>query len=154
MSTPPGFAPSARFGPFVVDFRAGELLKNGRRIRLQDQPLQVLALLLEHPGETVTREELHQKLCPNDTFVDFDHGLNNAINRLRETLCDSADRPRYIETLPRRGYRFVASVELISPAAAPAPGEVLSETAAGLEPSGGALQQTSNERGKSSCPSP
>jgi TolB-like protein/DNA-binding winged helix-turn-helix (wHTH) protein/Tfp pilus assembly protein PilF len=111
MSTPSGFAPSARFGPFVVDFRAGELLKNGRKVRLQDQPLQVLALLMQHPGETVTREELHQKLWPNDTFVDFDHGLNNAINRLRETLCDSAENPRYIETLPRRGYRFISQVE-------------------------------------------
>src|SRR5260370_8927236 len=111
MSTPPGFAPSARFGPFVVDFRAGELLKNGGRIGLQDQLRQVLALLLEHPGETLTREELHKKLWPNDTFVDFDHGLNNAINRLRETLCDSAENPRYIETLPRRGYRFISAIE-------------------------------------------
>src|SRR6266852_6775912 len=146
MSTPPGFAPSARFGPFVVDFRAGELLKNGRRIRLQDQPLQVLALLLEHPGETITREELHQKLWPNDTFVDFDHGLNNAINRLRETLCDSAENPRYIETLPRRGYRFVASVEPILPVATLKRAGVPSEIAAGVAPSEGAPQQTSNER--------
>ncbi len=97
-----------RFGPFEVDFRAGELLKNGRRIRLQDQPLQVLAMLLEKPGEVVTREELRKRLWPEDTFVDFDHGLNNAINRLREALNDSADAPRFIETLPRRGYRFVA----------------------------------------------
>ncbi len=87
-----GSVQSARFGPFAVDFRAGELLKNGRRIRLQDQPLQVLALLLEHPGETITREELHQKLWPNDTFVDFDHGLNNAINRLRELSIHFANR--------------------------------------------------------------
>ena len=111
MPIPSTSIPPARFGSFEVDFRAGELLKNGRRIRLQDQPLQVLALLLEHPGETVTREELHQKLWPNDTFVDFDHGLNNAINRLRETLCDSPENPRYIETLPRRGYRFISRVE-------------------------------------------
>jgi TolB-like protein/DNA-binding winged helix-turn-helix (wHTH) protein/Tfp pilus assembly protein PilF len=111
MPIPSTSIPPARFGPFEVDFRAGELLKNGRRIRLQDQPLQVLALLLEHPGETVTREELHQKLWPNDTFVDFDHGVNNAINRLRETLCDSPENPRYIETLPRRGYRFISRVE-------------------------------------------
>lgn len=101
----------ARFGPFEVDFRAGELCKNGRKIRLQDQPLQVLALLLEQPGEVVTREELQQKLWPTDTFVDFDHGLNNAINRLRDALNDSAEAPRFIETLPRRGYRFVAGVD-------------------------------------------
>ena len=106
-----GSAQSARFGPFEVDFRAGELLKNGRRIRLQDQPLQVLAMLLEHPGNVVTRDKFRQKLWPNDTFVDFDHGLNNAINRLREALCDSAETPRFIETLPRRGYRFIGRVE-------------------------------------------
>src|SRR5215467_5212154 len=102
----------ARFGTFRVDFRAGELLKNGRKIRLQDQPLQVLALLIEKPGEVVTREQLRQKLWPDDTFVDFDHGLNNAINRLREALNDSAEEPRFIETLPRRGYRFVAKVDV------------------------------------------
>jgi len=105
-----------RFGPFEVDFRAGELLKNGRRIRLQDQPLQVLAMLLEKPGEVVTREELRKRLWPEDTFVDFDHGLNNAINRLREALNDSADTPRFIETLPRRGYRFIAEVTSDAPA--------------------------------------
>lgn len=110
MSNPSESAGLARFGPFEVDFRAGKLLKNGRRIRLQDQPLQVLAILLEKPGEVVTREELRQRLWPGDTFVDFDHGLNNAINRLREALNDSADAPRFIETLPRRGYRFIAQV--------------------------------------------
>jgi TolB-like protein/DNA-binding winged helix-turn-helix (wHTH) protein len=111
-----GFIRQARFGPFEVDFRAGELHKNGRKIRLQDQPLQVLALLLEQPGEVVTREELQQKLWPTDTFVDFDHGLNNAINKLRDALNDSADAPRFIETLPRRGYRFVAEVRSDTPA--------------------------------------
>jgi TolB-like protein/DNA-binding winged helix-turn-helix (wHTH) protein/Tfp pilus assembly protein PilF len=105
-----------RFGPFEVDFHAGELLKNGRRIRLQDQPLQVLAMLLEKPGEVVTREELRQRLWPADTFVDFDHGLNNAINRLREALNDSADARRFIETLPRRGYRFIAELSSVTPA--------------------------------------
>jgi TolB-like protein/DNA-binding winged helix-turn-helix (wHTH) protein len=105
-----------RFGPFEVDFRAGELLKNGRRIRLQDQPLQVLAMLLEKPGAVVTREEVRKRLWPGDTFVDFDHGLNNAINRLREALNDSADTPRFIETLPRRGYRFIADVRSETPA--------------------------------------
>src|SRR5262245_8574388 len=100
----------AHFGVYEVDFRAGELLKNNRRIRLQDQPLRVLAMLLEKAGDVVTRHELRQKLWPDDTFVDFDHGLNNAINRLREALNDSAERPRFIETLPRRGYRFIAPV--------------------------------------------
>src|SRR6266481_4275216 len=111
MPYPNGCAQSARFGLFEVDFRAGELLKNGRRIRLQDQPLQVLAMLLEHTGNVVTRDEFRQKLWPNDTFVDFDHGLNNAINRLRDALNDSAEAPRFIETLPRRGYRFISQVE-------------------------------------------
>jgi TolB-like protein/DNA-binding winged helix-turn-helix (wHTH) protein/Tfp pilus assembly protein PilF len=115
-----GFMRQARFGPFEVDFRAGELHKNGRKIRLQDQPLQVLALLLEQPGEVVTREELQQKLWPMDTFVDFDHGLNNAINKLRDALNDSAEAPRFIETLPRRGYRFAAGVDKQESAALPA----------------------------------
>ena len=110
MPSPSGAPRKARFGPYEVDFRAGELLKNGRKIRLQDQPLQVLALLLENPGDVVTREELRQKLWPGDTFGGFDHGLNNAINRLREALNDSADMARFIETLPRRGYRFVGEV--------------------------------------------
>ena len=111
------------FGPFEIDVRAGELRKQGRRIRLQDQPLQVLAELLAHPGEMVTRDELRQKLWPADTFVDFDHGLNNAINRLREALGDSADHPTYIETIPRRGYRFIGTIERaagVVPEASPA----------------------------------
>src|SRR5260370_15324672 len=110
VSSPSMSLPVDRFWPFEVDFREGELLKNGRRIRLQDQPLQVLAMLLEHPGNVVTRDEFRQKLWPNDTFVDFDHGLNNAINRLRDALNDSTEAPRFIETLPRRGYRFIAEV--------------------------------------------
>jgi DNA-binding winged helix-turn-helix (wHTH) protein/tetratricopeptide (TPR) repeat protein len=105
---------SASFGSFEVDFRAGELSKQGRRIRLQDQPLHVLSALLEHPGQVVTREELRQRLWPGDTFVDFDHGLNNAINRLRDVLGDSAETPTYIETIPRRGYRFIAPVQTAS----------------------------------------
>ncbi len=103
-------AARARFGPFELDRRSGELLKFGRKIRLQDQPFQILCLLLEQPGEVVTREQLQQKLWPADTYVDFEHGLNNAIKRLREALGDSADKPRYIETLPRRGYRFIAKL--------------------------------------------
>jgi len=100
-----------RFGAFEVDLRSGEVHKHGIRLKLQDQPFQVLALLLEHPGEVVTREELHQKLWAADTFVDFDTGLNSAIKKLRDVLGDSAEEPRYIETLPRRGYRFIAPVE-------------------------------------------
>jgi len=98
-----------------MDLRAGELRKHGVRIRLQTQPFQILGMLLERPGEVVTREELRHALWPGDTFVDFDHGLNNAINRLRETLGDSAESPRFLETLPRRGYRFIAAVESIAP---------------------------------------
>ena len=100
-----------RFGTFEVDSRAGEVYKHGLRLKLQDQPFQVLAVLLEHPGDVVTREELRQKLWPADTFVDFDTGLNSAIKKLRDALGDSAEEPRYIETLPRRGYRFIAQVE-------------------------------------------
>src|SRR6266852_9342444 len=110
-----------RFGGFEVDLRSGELHKQGIKIKLHDQPFQVLAMLLEHPGELVTREQLHQKLWPADTFVDFDVGLNSAIKRLRDALGDSAESPRYIETLPRRGYRFIASVEDNIPAIAPGP---------------------------------
>src|SRR6202161_2400139 len=100
-----------RFGVFELDLAAGELRKNGAKLRLQEQPFQVLALLLERAGDVVKREELRQKLWPADTFVDFDHSLNTAVNKLRETLGDSASSPRYIETLARRGYRFIAPVE-------------------------------------------
>jgi cholera toxin transcriptional activator len=100
-----------RFGVFEIDLAAGELRKNGAKLRLQEQPFQVLALLLERAGDLVTREELRQKLWPADTFVDFDHSLNTAVNKLRETLGDSASSPRYIETLARRGYRFIAPLE-------------------------------------------
>jgi TolB-like protein len=98
-----------RFGSFELDLQAGELRSNGDRIRLQDQPLKLLATLLERPGQVVTREELRNKLWPSDTFVDFDHSLNKAINKLREALGDSAEAPRFIETLPKRGYRFLVS---------------------------------------------
>jgi TolB-like protein/DNA-binding winged helix-turn-helix (wHTH) protein len=99
-----------RFDAFVLDLRAGELRKHGIRIKLQDQPFQILQILLEHPADVVTRDELQQRLWPADTFVDFEHGLYNAIQRLREALGDSAETPRYIETLSRRGYRFIAPV--------------------------------------------
>ena len=99
------------FGVFEADPRSGELRKHGMRVRLQGQPFQVLAMLLEHPGEVVTREELQKKLWPADTFVDFDQGLNKAINKLREALGDSAETPRFVETVARRGYRFLAEVK-------------------------------------------
>jgi TolB-like protein/DNA-binding winged helix-turn-helix (wHTH) protein/Flp pilus assembly protein TadD len=102
-----------RFGTYVVDFRSDELFKHGIRIKLQDQPFQILAILLETPGELVSREKLRRKLWSDDTFVDFDAGLNAAVRKLRDVLNDSADEPRYIETLPRHGYRFIASVEAI-----------------------------------------
>ena len=101
-----------RFGVFDLDLRAGELRKHGLRVRLQEQPFQVLAMLLEHPGEVVTREEVQKRLWPADTFVDFDHGVNKAINKIREALGDSAQSPRFVETVARRGYRFLAEVEV------------------------------------------
>jgi len=101
----------ARFGVFELDLGTGELRKGGVKLRLQGQPIQVLTLLLERAGEVVTREELRQKLWATDTFVDFDHSLNTAINKVREALGDSASSPRYVETLARRGYRFIAPVQ-------------------------------------------
>src|ERR1700740_3338363 len=101
-----------RFGVFELDLRAGELRKHGLGVRLQEPPCKVRATLLEHPGEVVTREELQKKLWPADTFVDFDHGLNKAINKIREALSDSADSPRFVETVARRGYRFLAEVKV------------------------------------------
>src|SRR5258706_3265317 len=96
-----------RFAAFELDLATGELRKNGLRIKLQDQPLTVLELLLARQGDLVTREEIRDRLWPADTFVDFDRGLNTAINRLRDALGDQAENPRFVETLPRRGYRFV-----------------------------------------------
>jgi TolB-like protein/Tfp pilus assembly protein PilF len=103
-------APILRFGAFELDLRAGELRKRGLRIKLQEKPLQILALLLECPGEVVTREQLRQHLWAAATFVDFDHSVNSAVNKLREALGDSAENPRFIETLPRHGYRFIATL--------------------------------------------
>jgi DNA-binding winged helix-turn-helix (wHTH) protein/TolB-like protein len=100
------------FGVFEADLRAAELRKHGIRIKLQEQPFQILSLLLEHPGEVVTREELRQKLWPAHTFVDFDRSLNKAMTKLRAALGDSADSPRYVETIPRHGYRFLAPVHV------------------------------------------
>jgi TolB-like protein/DNA-binding winged helix-turn-helix (wHTH) protein len=105
--------PALRFGPYIVDLQAGELRKSGSRVRLQEKPLQLLAALAEQPRRVVTREELRGRLWPDDTFVDFETGLNTAVSKLRDALSDDAQNPRYIETLPRRGYRFLLPVERI-----------------------------------------
>src|SRR6478736_8915031 len=99
-----------RFSVFEVDLRSGELRRSGVRIKLQDQPFRLLLILLDHAGDVVTREELQRQIWPSDTFVDFDRGLNNAVKRLREALGDTAESPRYIETLPKRGYRFIGAL--------------------------------------------
>ena len=101
----------ARFGPFEVDLHTHELWKFGTRLKLVGQPFEILSVLLSRPLELVTREELRERLWPGDTFVDFNHGLNAAVNKLRDALSDSAENPRYIETLPRRGYRFIAAID-------------------------------------------
>jgi len=109
-----------RFSVFQLDLDSGELFKQGRKIKLQGQPFELLAALLERPGEVVTREELQQKVWPSDTAGSFDQGLNRAINKVREALGDSAESPQFIETLPRRGYRFIGTIQPESvPEAAP-----------------------------------
>src|SRR6187397_1835238 len=107
---------AVRFGCFELDVQTGELRRNGMKVRIPDQSVQVLAMLLEHSGEVVTREELYQRLWPNGTIVEFEHGINSVINRLRQALEDSAHEPRFLETLPRRGYRFLVPVEQPAPA--------------------------------------
>src|SRR5258708_40311470 len=113
MPMPPSSSESRllRFGVFEVDLAAGELRKNGARLRLQEQPFQVLCVLLENAGSVVTRDDLRQRIWPADTFVDFDHSLNTAVNKIRETLGDSASSPRFVETVPRRGYRFLGEAQ-------------------------------------------
>lgn len=118
------------FDQFELDLRSGELRKNGRKIRLQPQPFQLLALLLEHPGDVVTREEVCAKLWPDNVHVDLDHGLGTALNKIREALADSAERPRFVETLPRRGYRFIGALR--KPVAGISETETGTETAAGI----------------------
>ena len=103
-----------RFTSFEVSVETGELLKHGRRVHLQRKPFEILTALLEQPGKLVSRESLRQRLWPAETFVDFDNGLNTALSKLREALGDTAEKPRYIETLERRGYRFLAPVEEIA----------------------------------------
>ena len=131
MTTSPQLPSIVRFGAYEADLLSGELRKSGIRLKLQDRPFQILAILLEQPGIVVTREQLQKRLWPEDTFVDFEHGLNTAINKLRDALSDQADNPRFIETLPKRGYRFVAPVSVssaprahlhaVAPANAPTP---------------------------------
>src|SRR5262244_4358771 len=108
MATQQGTSGNVRFGQFEFNRQTGELRRNGARIKLQEQPGQILAALLEAPGDLVSREELRKRLWDTDTFVDFDHSLNTAIKRLRDALGDSADNPVFVETLSRRGYRFMA----------------------------------------------
>src|SRR3954451_20450753 len=109
------------FGRFALNRQTGELLKNGRKVVIQEQPIRVLVVLVEHPGELVTREELRRTLWPNDTVVEFDHSINAAIRKLRLGLGDSAAKPRYVETIGRRGYRFIAQVESTGDEHAPEP---------------------------------
>ena len=120
MSTPGCSPVVTRFDVFEVDLRAGELYKAGRKVRLQVLPFQALALLLERAGEVVTREEFEKKLWPGDTFVDFDHSLNTAIKKLRQALGDDNKKPRFVETLPKRGYRFIGTVEQTEKVSSPA----------------------------------
>jgi TolB-like protein/DNA-binding winged helix-turn-helix (wHTH) protein/Flp pilus assembly protein TadD len=117
MATPVPSRPVVRFGNFEVDLEAGELRQKGTQIKIQDQPLRILGALLERPGEVVTREQLSERLWPSDTFVDFEHSLNSAIKKLRQALQDDPDRPVFIETLPKRGYRFIAPMRVLAEAA-------------------------------------
>jgi cholera toxin transcriptional activator len=116
-----------RFGVFEADSATGELRRKGVRVKLHSQPFQLLFLLLERPGEMLTREEISRELWPDGTFVDYEHGVNSAINRLREALGDKASNPRFVETLARRGYRFVAPVERVTDASTIAPATQVSE---------------------------
>jgi len=137
MAARPQVASRVRFGTFEVDLESGELRRNGVRLKLQEQPFQLLAMFLERPGEVVSRDAVRERLWPADTFVDFDHSLNTAIKKLRQALGDSAENPRFIETLARRGYRFIAPVSAVTPAPGeppveapvPPPPAVASETA-------------------------
>src|ERR1700686_1534466 len=122
-----------QFGVFEVDLKTCELRKHGLRLKLAEQPFQVLVVLLEKPGEIVTRDEMRNRLWPGDTFVDFDHGLNNAVIRLREVLGDASENPRFVETIPRRGYRFIAPVVGLAPST-PSP-----ITTSGAEPKAAAV---------------
>lgn len=121
MRAPTPSPKTIRFGPFLANLRAGELLKNATKVKLQEQPFKTLALLLERPGEVVTREEIREALWPDHTYVDFDHGINMAVGKIREVLGDSSEEPQFIETVGRRGYRFIAVVEPLGEDLAPSP---------------------------------
>src|ERR1017187_441136 len=112
MQVPARARHAVHFGPFAVDLVSHELRHDGRRINLQEKPFQVLVVLLEQPDQLVTREELRRRLWPADTFVDFEHSINTAIKKVREALEDSGEHPKFIETLPRRGYRFIGPIEV------------------------------------------
>jgi DNA-binding winged helix-turn-helix (wHTH) protein len=133
MSTPSP-ARRYRFGSFEADAATGELRRQGVRIKLNAQPFQMLLLLLERPGELLTREEISRELWPDGTFVDYEHGVNSAVNRIREALGDAAGRPRFVETLARRGYRFVAPVERIAEVPAPPPSVLTPQFEQPVEP--------------------
>jgi DNA-binding winged helix-turn-helix (wHTH) protein len=137
-------SPRFAFDRFQLDLRSGELRKEGRKVRLQEQPFQFLALLVENAGEVVTREQICRTLWPTDTFVDFDHGVAVALSKIREALGDSADNPRFIETLPKRGYRFIAKVQINEPVLAHASG-------AGLDAISRSLAAPSESAGASKC---
>src|SRR5271166_634416 len=106
-----------KLGPFALDLKAGEIHKGERKVRLQEQPFQILLMLAERSGDLVTRAEIKKKLWPNDTVVEFDHSIHTAINKLRQALGDSAEKPRYVETVARRGYRLLVPVERVEPGA-------------------------------------
>src|SRR5690349_10629780 len=126
--------PVIRFGTYEVSFRSGEVRKAGIKIRVQQQPLKVLEILLESPGEVVTREELRSRVWANESFGDFDQAVNIAIGKLRVALGDSAENPRYIETIPKRGYRFIAEVSFVGAEVRPKKAEPSSADAPGPEP--------------------
>src|SRR5262250_3102513 len=134
MQASPGFPVVVQFASFRLDFRAGELRAvDGKTVRLPEQPLRILSALLERPGEVVTREELRKRLWPNDTIVEFEHSISAAMNRLRQALGDSAEEPRFIETLAKRGYRFMVPVQFEEqPAPSATPSEAPSHSKARL----------------------
>lgn len=132
-SNGPQPAPRYRFGVFEVDAAAGELRRQGLRVKLNTQPMQVLLMLLERPGELLTREEISRKLWPDGTFVDYEHGVNSAVNRIREALGDTAANPRFLETRARRGYRFIAPVERVVPGESSPPADSGSSAPASAE---------------------
>jgi len=135
-----------RFHPFELDTRSGELRKHGRKVRLQEKPLRLLELLLEHPADVVTREEVRQRLWSGDTFVDFDAGLNTAVNKLRTALGDSAEQPQFVETLGRRGYRFIAALEPAAEDGTPAPATVAEPPSPESEPMPAAAEPAAGPR--------